>query len=89
LAFIGAAPGVLVALLLLILARFPVDAANSVASIVYAMAQPFAIVGLTLLYLRWREQPAMPAIPQGGMVRWKAFTERRKTPVAPQDVVPT
>ena len=56
LAFIGAAPGVLVALLLLILVRFPVDAANSVASLVYALAQPFAIVGLTLLSLGWREE---------------------------------
>ena len=64
LAFIGAAPGVIVALLLLILARFPVDAANSVASLVFALAQPFAIVGLTLLYLRWRGQPVMMATRQ-------------------------
>jgi hypothetical protein len=54
LAFIGAAPGVIVGLALLFLARFPVDAANSVASLVYAVAQPFAIAGLTLLYLGWR-----------------------------------
>jgi hypothetical protein len=54
LAFVGAAPGVIVGLALLILARFPVDAANSVASVVFALAQPFAIAGLTLLYLRWR-----------------------------------
>jgi hypothetical protein len=53
LAFLGAAPGVIVALALLILVRFPVDAANSVASLVYALAQPFAIAGLTLLFLRW------------------------------------
>jgi hypothetical protein len=56
LAFVGAAPGVIVGLLLLILVRFPVDAANSVASVVFALAQPFAIAGLTLLYLRWRGQ---------------------------------
>ena len=49
LAFVGAAPGVIVGLLLLILVRFPVDAANSVASVVFALAQPFAIAGLTLL----------------------------------------
>jgi hypothetical protein len=56
LAFLGATPGVMVGILLLMLARFPVDAANSVASLIYALAQPFAIAGLTLLYLRWRGQ---------------------------------
>jgi hypothetical protein len=54
LAFLGAAPGIILALSLLILARIPIDAANGVASLVYAIAQPFAIAGLTLLYLRWR-----------------------------------
>src|SRR5215207_9188803 len=78
LAFIGAAPGVLVALLLLIVVRFPVDAANSVASLVYALAQPFAIVGLTILYLRWREQPVVPATRQGDLVRGTSFAGRRE-----------
>ena len=55
LAFLGGMPGVVIGLLLLVFARFPVDAANSVASLVYALMQPFAIAGLTLLYLRWRE----------------------------------
>jgi hypothetical protein len=55
LAFLGGTPGVIVGLLLLVLARFPVDAANSIASVIYALAQPFAIAGLTLLFLRWRE----------------------------------
>jgi hypothetical protein len=59
LAFLGATPGVAIALLLLVLARFPVDAANSVASVIYALAQPFAIAGLTLLFLRWREAPSV------------------------------
>ena len=54
LAFLGAAPGIVVALALMILARVPIDAANSAASLVYAIAQPFAIVGLTMLYLRSR-----------------------------------
>ena len=89
LAFIGAAPGVIVALLLLILARFPVDAANSVASLVYALAQPFAIVGLTLLYVRWRGQPAMPATRQGGTERWNSFAERRPKHLGPKEVAPT
>ncbi|MGH2615425.1 MAG: Vps62-related protein, partial [Thermomicrobiales bacterium] len=53
LAFLGAAPGIVVGLALLILVRFPVDAANSVASLIYALAQPFAIAGLTVLFLRW------------------------------------
>ena len=57
LAFLGGTPGVLIGLVLLVFARFPVDAANSVASIIYALVQPFAIAGLTLLYLRWREAP--------------------------------
>jgi hypothetical protein len=61
LAFLGATPGVLIALLLLVFARFPVDAANSVASVIYALAQPFAIAGLTLLFLRWREEPSRQA----------------------------
>jgi protein-S-isoprenylcysteine O-methyltransferase Ste14 len=89
LAFIGAAPGVLVALLLLIVVRFPVDAANSVASLVYALAQPFAIVGLTLLYLRWREQPVMLATRQGDLVRGTSFAGRREKHVGPQEVAPT
>ncbi|MBA3415760.1 MAG: hypothetical protein H0U10_11105, partial [Chloroflexia bacterium] len=89
LAFLGAAPGVVVALLLLILARFPVDAANSVASLVYALAQPFAIVGLTLLYLRWRGQPVVVATPPGGMVRWTPFAGRWKKLVGPNEVAPT
>jgi hypothetical protein len=90
LAFIGAAPGVIVSLLLLILGRFPVDAANSVASLVYALAQPFAIVGLTLLYLRWRGQPVMPATRQGGLMRWTSlFAGGRKEPVRPTEVAPT
>jgi hypothetical protein len=89
LAFIGAAPGVIIALLLLILARFPVDAANSVASLVYALAQPFAIVGLTLLYVRWRGQPAMPATRQGGTERWNSFAERRPKHLGPKEVAPT
>jgi hypothetical protein len=89
LAFIGAAPGVLVALLLLILGRFPVDAANSVASLVYALAQPFAIVGLTLLYLRWRGQPVTTVPRQGSMDRWNPFAGGRKKPVGPTEVAPT
>jgi hypothetical protein len=52
LAFLAAAPGIAIALLLLTLLRLPLDAANSVAALVYAVAQPFAIAGLTLLYLR-------------------------------------
>jgi hypothetical protein len=88
LAFIGAAPGVIVALLLLILARFPVDAANSVASLVYALAQPFAIVGLTLLYLRWRGQRFATATRHGGTVWGKSLAGRWKTHVGPKDAAP-
>jgi hypothetical protein len=76
-------------LLLLILVRFPVDAANSVASLVYALAQPFAIVGLTLLYLRWRGHPVMPATRQGGQLRWTSFAGGRKKPVGQTEVAPT
>ena len=54
LTFLAATPGVIVSLLLMIAIRFPVDAANSVSSLVYAVARPFAIAGLTLLYLGWR-----------------------------------
>jgi protein-S-isoprenylcysteine O-methyltransferase Ste14 len=89
LAFIGAAPGVIVALLLLILVRFPVDAANSVASLVFALAQPFAIVGLTLLYLRWRGQPVTTATRQGGTMWWTSFAGWRNKPISPKEVAPT
>ena len=85
LAFIGAAPGVIVGLALLILAHFPVDAANSVASLVFALVQPFAIVGLTLLYLRWRGQPVAMATRQGTGEGWRSLAGRRKTHVGPQE----
>ncbi len=85
LAFVGAAPGVIVALLLLILVRFPVDAANSVASVVYALAQPFAIAGLTLLYLRWRGQPVETAPRQSGIMNWRPFAGGRKKPLLGQE----
>jgi hypothetical protein len=54
LGFLGATPGILVGLALMIGLRVPVDLANSVSSLVYAIAQPFAIAGLTLLFLRWK-----------------------------------
>ncbi len=53
-AFVGSAPGIGVALLALVLLRAPLDAANSLAALVFAVAQPFAIVGMTLLFLHWR-----------------------------------
>jgi uncharacterized YccA/Bax inhibitor family protein len=58
LAVLGATPGIIVGLILMLVVRFPVDAANSVAALVYAVAHPFAIAGLTLLYLGRRGQPA-------------------------------
>ena len=88
LAFIGAAPGVIVGLTLLILARFPVDAANSVGSIVYALAQPFAIAGLTLLYLRWRGEPVETATRRGSGARWRSFAGSWKTRVGPKEAAP-
>jgi hypothetical protein len=54
LAFLGGTPGIVIALLLMILVRFPLDVANSAASVVYAVAQPFATAGLAVLYLGWR-----------------------------------
>ena len=85
LAFIGAAPGVIVGLALLILAHFPADAANSVASLVFALAQPFAIVGLTLLYLRWRGQPVEMATRRGSGASWRSLAGSRKKHVGPQE----
>lgn len=52
--FVSAAPGTAVALLGMIALRFPIDAANSLASIVYALSQVFAIAGMTMLYLQRR-----------------------------------
>ncbi|MFN8592818.1 MAG: Vps62-related protein [Thermomicrobiales bacterium] len=54
LGFIGGAPGVIVGLLLFILVRLPVDVANSISTLVYAVVVPFAIAGLTILFLTWR-----------------------------------
>jgi hypothetical protein len=88
LAFIGAAPGVIVGLALLILARFPVDAANSVASLVFALAQPFAIVGLTLLYLRWRGQPVEMTARRGSGVSWRSLAGNRGKHVGSEDAAP-
>jgi protein-S-isoprenylcysteine O-methyltransferase Ste14 len=65
LTFLAAAPGVIVGLLLMIVVRFPVDAANSVSSLVYAVARPFAIAGLTLLYLGWRSLTPTATTPGG------------------------
>ena len=82
LSFLGATPGVIVGLLLLIFARFPVDAANSVASLVYALAQPFAIAGLTLLFVRWREEPSRQSSVVGCQtsfpVSFRTSTTRRR-----------
>jgi hypothetical protein len=73
---------------LLILAHFPVDAANSVASLVFALAQPFAIAGLTLLYLRWRGQPVEVATRRGRSVRWRSLAGSRNTHLGPNEVAP-
>jgi hypothetical protein len=88
LAFIGAAPGVIVGLALLILAHFPVDAANSVGSLVFALAQPFAIAGLTLLYLRWRGEPVETATQRGRRASWWSFAERRGKRLGPKEAAP-
>jgi hypothetical protein len=88
LAFIGAAPGVIVGLALLILAHFPVDAANSVGSLVFALAQPFAIAGLTLLYLRWRGQPVEITARQGSEASWRSLARNRRTHVGPKEAAP-
>ena len=88
LAFIGAAPGVIVGLALLILAHFPVDAANSVGSLVFALAQPFAIAGLTLLYLRWRGQPVEITARQGSEASWRPSARNRRTHVGPKEAAP-
>jgi len=65
LAFLGSAPGVAVALLALVLLRAPLDAANSLAALVYAVVQPFAIVGMTLLFLHWRHDHQMNEVTPG------------------------
>jgi hypothetical protein len=88
LAFLGAAPGVIVGLTLLILVHFPVDAANSVASLVFALAQPFAIAGLTLLYLRWRGQPVAMTARRGSGARWRSFAGSRTRRVGSKDAAP-
>src|SRR5215204_712349 len=88
LAFIGAAPGVIVGLALLILVHVPVDVANSVGAVVFALAQPFTIAGLTLLYLRWRGQPVEITARQGSGVRWKSLAGRRQLDVGSKDAAP-
>jgi hypothetical protein len=88
LAFIGAAPGVIVGLALLILAHVPVDVANSVGAVIFALAQPFTIAGLTLLYLRWRGQPVEITARQGSGARWRSLARNRSTLVGPKEAAP-
>jgi hypothetical protein len=88
LAFIGAAPGVIVGLALLILVHIPVDVANSVASLVFALAQPFTIAGLTLLYRRWRGQPVEMTAWRGSGARWRSFAGNRTRRVGSKDAAP-
>jgi hypothetical protein len=61
LAFLGATPGIIIALALLILARFPIDVATGVSSLIYAVSYPFAIAGMTVLYLHWRRPDGQTA----------------------------
>jgi hypothetical protein len=88
LAFIGAAPGVIVGLALLILAHVPVDVANSVGAVIFALAQPFTIAGLTLLYLRWRGQPVEITARQGSGASWRSLAGRRQLDVGSKDAAP-
>ncbi|MCC6315720.1 MAG: hypothetical protein IT337_17115 [Thermomicrobiales bacterium] len=58
LAFVAAAPAPIFGILLMIGLRVPIDLANGAGAIVYAVTQPLAIVGGTLLYLNWTARAA-------------------------------
>lgn len=59
LAFVAAAVGPLVGLLLMIPLRLPLELANGASAIVYAVTQPLAVIGGTLLYRRLKAGQAI------------------------------
>lgn len=81
LAFLGGTPGIIVALTLMILVRIPIDAANGVASLVYAVSQPFATAGLAVLYLRWRGEGGEGG--EGGRGNDERDASSEHSPLAP------
>ncbi len=58
LAFVGAALGPVVGILLLIFGRLPIELADGAGAIVYGLTQPLALAGTTVLYLKGRRAPA-------------------------------
>ncbi|MDQ3693316.1 MAG: Vps62-related protein, partial [Chloroflexota bacterium] len=58
LVFLGAALGPIVGLALLIGLNVPQDITNGISSTIYAIIFPFAVIGMTVLYLRLKAEPA-------------------------------
>lgn len=61
LAFVGAALGPVVGILLMVAGRMPIELANGAGAIVYGLTQPLALAGTTVLYLHGRRSAAEPA----------------------------
>lgn len=58
---IGATPGAIVGLVLLVFGSASVQATNVVSSLIYAVALPFSILGLTILYRQHQGRAITPA----------------------------
>ena len=63
LSIIGAGPGVLVGLMLLVFGSASVQATNVASSLIYAAVLPFSILGLTVLYRERQGCPIAPVTP--------------------------
>jgi hypothetical protein len=59
-----------------------------VGSLVFALAQPFAIAGLTLLYLRWRGQPVEMTARRGSGAHWRSLAGIQGKRVGSKDAAP-
>jgi hypothetical protein len=67
--FVGVAIGPIVGIGLMILAQAPIDLANAVGAIVYAVAHPFSVIGATLLFQELKAMPH-PAIEASRFARF-------------------
>jgi hypothetical protein len=58
---VGAAPGPIIGIILLIFASRSVEFVNALSSVVFAFSLPFSLIGVTLLYQKLRDRRPRPA----------------------------
>ncbi|MGB3328891.1 MAG: hypothetical protein WBA46_08050 [Thermomicrobiales bacterium] len=79
---IGAAPGAIVGLVMLVFAGSSVQATNVVSSLIYAVALPFSLIGLTILYRQHQGKAITPLEYDDGTAR-TALPNDVPSPAAP------